>query len=282
LRDLGGRDPAALLGDGGPAATKRRSMTARFRALRQFNHAGMEGLARSRSAMGGSTLRYFQSDSLADRIVRALGERHALPVKEIVESFEFFERVRHDLRRACVVDLLAGHGLTGALFAVYERVVERVVLLDQRRPASFMALVAALETVAPWAVEKLEYHERPLRQAELPPASLLAVHACGPRTDTCLDLAVERRLPIAVMPCCYPDSRPLPPGLGEALGVPTATDVDRTYRLRAQGYAVRWTAIPAAVTPMNRILIAHPDPESLAPQPGRDEPSTGDSTTRKT
>jgi hypothetical protein len=38
-----------------------------------------------------------------------------------------------------------------------------------------------------------------------------------------------------------------------------AVDIDRTYGLEAQGYAVRWTAIPRAVTVMNRILIARPD-----------------------
>ena len=35
-----------------------------------------------------------------------------------------------------------------------------------------------------------------------------------------------------------------------------ATDTDRTYRLHAAGYTVRWRYIPEAITPMNRVLIA--------------------------
>ena len=123
----------------------------RFRAVRRFNDIELHPLARSRSAIGGSTLRYFASDSLGDRFVRALGKRHALPVKEVLESFEFFERVRTALRGPCVVDLLCGHGLVGALFAVFERAVERVVLLDRTRPPSFDVMCAALDEVAPWA-----------------------------------------------------------------------------------------------------------------------------------
>ena len=37
-----------------------------------------------------------------------------------------------------------------------------------------------------------------------------------------------------------------------------AYDVDRTYKLIRAGYHVEWSAIPCAITPMNRILIATP------------------------
>ena len=42
------------------------------------------------------------------------------------------------------------------------------------------------------------------------------------------------------------------------LGAPLAFDVDRTYRLERAGYHVRWDAIPEAITPMNRLLVAWP------------------------
>ena len=39
------------------------------------------------------------------------------------------------------------------------------------------------------------------------------------------------------------------------LGTRLAFDIDRTYRLEAAGYRVRWDAIPEEITPMNRVLI---------------------------
>ena len=47
-----------------------------------------------------------------------------------------------------------------------------------------------------------------------------------------------------------------PKGLRQALGVPLAADVHRTYTLERLGYSVTWSAIPSSITPMNRILIA--------------------------
>lgn len=238
-----------------------RSPEIRFRALRQFNaHPKMAELARSRSAIGGSTLRYFASDSLVDRLVRALGARHALPIKEVVESFEFFERVRSDVRSPRIVDLASGHGLTGALFAVFERDVDEVLLVDRRRPDNHRPVCDALDEVAPWAVPKLRYLEEDVRHVALPggPCSVIAVHACGSRTDLCLQRATDIRAAVAVMPCCHIEPRDAPPGMVAALGIEAVVDTERTTRLRAAGYRVRWTAVPPSITPMNRIIIGIP------------------------
>ena len=42
------------------------------------------------------------------------------------------------------------------------------------------------------------------------------------------------------------------------LGKGAAADVGRAYALERAGYAVDFAAIPRAVTPMNRILVAVP------------------------
>ena len=91
------------------------------------------------------------------------------------------------------------------------------------------------------------------------------IQACGGLTDTCIELALEGGGPFAVMPCCRAKARNRAPrGLRQALGEDVAYDVDRTYAIERRGYNVRWREIPAAVTPMNRVLIAVPRRRSAA------------------
>ena len=52
--------------------------------------------------------------------------------------------------------------------------------------------------------------------------------------------------------------KPGPAALGRALGVSLATDVHRTYRLEEAGYTTRWSEVPKAITPMNRLILAWP------------------------
>lgn len=191
--------------------------------------------------------------------MRALAERRAVPIKEALESFEFFARVRRPLRAARVADLMCGHGLTGLLFAAYDQGVEEVVLLDRKRPPSFDAVLEAVAEVAPWVPLRVRFVQQKVQRAELPEgASILGLHACGSRTDACLEAAMRGGGAVAVMPCCYVDDAPGPVAVARALGPALAWDVDRTYRLEAAGYRVRWTAIPAAITPMNRVLLGRP------------------------
>ena len=100
---------------------------------------------------------------------------------------------------------------------------------------------------------------------ELPPAlhgracGFVAVHACGRATDRCLAIAAAAGGPVAAMPCCYTGcGQTAPYGVRRMLGKGAATDVDRAYAMERAGYAVDFAAIPRAVTPMNRILVAVP------------------------
>ncbi len=232
----------------------------RFRAFPQFNQPGLAEVAGSKSRLSASTLRHFASQRMADRLARALGQAGALPIKELVESFEFFERVRSFLRVPVVADLMCGHGLVGALFAVFEPRVERVLLVDRRRPPNHDSLLQGLGQVAPWAPPRMRYLEGNLDVcAGEPIQAVTAVHACGQRTDACLDLALERGARLAVMPCCYGPPREASPALLTGLGPELATDVARTYRLERAGYRVCWRAIPPEITPMGRILLARND-----------------------
>eukprot|EP00798_Chlamydomonas_sp_ICE-L_P016512 gene16512-22738_t len=93
-------------------------------------------------------------ESLLHRFGRALAIEAVVDVKEILEAVEFYERVRKRLRRPLMLDLACGHGLVGVLFALMERSVDRVLLVDRFRPASHDKIMQAAATVAPWVTEK--------------------------------------------------------------------------------------------------------------------------------
>jgi hypothetical protein len=57
-----------------------------------------------------------------------------------------------------MLDIACGHGLIGVLFAVMEREVEHVVLIDKTQPLSFDATLAVLKAIAPWAEAKVRWN----------------------------------------------------------------------------------------------------------------------------
>lgn len=236
-----------------------------FKGLRQFNSEEGRRLAGRKDRMAPFWNHWFPGDSLADRFARALSARHAIDIKEYAESFEFFTRVRKAVRAPTVVDLCCGHGLTGILFGIFERDVDKVVLVDRKRPAAFERVMHAAREIAPWIDRKVEFVTGSIQDYRAPSdSSLLAVHACGSRTDHCFKMAVDGGLVVAAMPCCHALSAygDRPTAFDESLGRALALDIDRTYRLRDAGYDVRWKAIPRAITPMNRIILAVPVKET--------------------
>ena len=240
---------------------------ATFKAFRRFNQPELHRLVRVRRLIGRASLDYFPSSGLPDRIVRSMAARRAVAVKEAFESFEFFERVRRRMKAPVVADLCCGHGLTGILFAVFEPRVERVILLDHRCPASYPKILEAVADIAPWIKEKVTYIEDKVERASrhLPRnTSIIAVHACGVRTDRCIDAAIDVGSNLAVMPCCYAQTAVHAPKiLRKKLGRPLSTDIHRTYRLESAGYRVDWSEIPVEITPMNRILVGMRSLEAL-------------------
>ena len=239
-------------------------MSASFKAFRQFNDPQRQVLTGLRMTLGHAHKKHFSAARHMDRLALSIAERRVLPLKELFESAELYMRVRRRIRAQTVADLCAGHGLVGLLFAAFERSVERVILLDRRQPDSFARIREAVIEVAPWVADKVTYIETSVEQASqhLPDgAGLIGVHACGVRTDRCLELAVEKHSPVAVMPCCYAQTaKRAPRALVTAMGAELATDIDRTYRLERAGFSVAWSEIPVSITPKNRVIIGLPEP----------------------
>lgn len=209
--------------------------------------------------------RHFTSDRMADKLVRALAEVDAIPVKELLETCELFHRIRKETRAGTVADLCSGHGLLGILFAIFEPQTTRVLLIDRSQPPSYLKVIRQASQVAPWIKDKVRFLTGKINKAAESldeTSSIVSSHACGLLTDACLDIAIALKGNIAVMPCCYPRRKcSSPQALRLALGSELAFDIDRTYRLENAGYHVRWTAIPSQITPMNRIIVGRHRPQ---------------------
>ena len=234
---------------------------ARYRVFKQFNQ-DEEWLARWRRRVDLEAARRLGRKGRIGHLIRALSRPGTVRIKELVESLEFYSCVRKRLRGKRVVDLCCGHGLTGSLFGIFDDRVQQVTLLDRELPKVAGIVHEGVMEAFPELEGRITHVQKKVqRAADLVDEDtvLTAVHACGSRTDHCLDLAVKKRVPIAVLPCCYTGTgRNSPATLRENLGVPLAADVERTYRLEAEGFKVVWDSLPESLTPMNRVLIAHP------------------------
>jgi hypothetical protein len=148
------------------------------------------------------------------------------------------------------------------LFAMFEKQVKDVLLVDKHKPQSHDTILAAMCSVAPWVAGKVTFLEKTLgelrEEGGLPTgASVMGIHACGKVTDECIAIADHIGGNIALMPCCYQAPPPaVPVALQEALGRGLSLDAHRTYTLQHLGYQVSWSAIPSAITAKNRILLA--------------------------
>ncbi len=215
------------------------------------------------------TERFFASNSLQDTFLQALADNRVLAIKEVLESFELFARIRKSISSPMVADLCCGHGLLGILFAMFERKVHRVILADKFEPESCQHLLKTAIHVAPWIREKIKTEKGAIgiNHPKLEPrCAIVSAHACGSLSDRCIDIAIANRGHLAILPCCYPKSAcQAPRSLQTKFGLASAFDIDRTYRLQNAGYLVRWAEIPAAITPMNRVIYANYKTNGVTP-----------------
>ena len=55
---------------------------------------------------------YFKGDSLQNKLLKEIAYANLLPIKEVLESFEFFGRIRRKVKSPVICDLCCGHGLS--------------------------------------------------------------------------------------------------------------------------------------------------------------------------
>ena len=213
----------------------------------------------SRARLTSYDLARFPGHTLFDRIARAVCSAGCLPRKELYESWEVARRTRRLFRGGRLVDFGGGHGLLGQMMLLLDDSSASALVVDAKIPPSARTIHDALVDVWPRLGGRVQFLEARLQEVVLEPEDVVvSSHACGALTDRVIDRALDRRVPVAVLPCCHDeatcDAGPLDGWMDHALAV----DAMRAMRLARAGYQVWTQEIPHAITPKNRLLLGAP------------------------
>jgi hypothetical protein len=213
----------------------------------------------SRSLLTHRDVGRFPSESLFDKLARAVCRAECLPRKELYEAWEVAKRVRRTVRGGRVVDLACGHALTAHAMLLLDDSSPSALAIDTRIPPSAKLLHDELVRTWPRLEGRIAIEERGIESVTLTERDVVvSVHACGALTDVVLARAIEARARVAVLPCCHDAATCSTGGLGGWMDDALAIDATRVHRLSAAGYAVKTQAIPSAITPKNRLLVGLP------------------------
>jgi hypothetical protein len=213
----------------------------------------------SRARLTDRDLARFPGDTLFHRVGRAVCHAGCLPRKELYEAWETARRVRRLFRGGRIVDLGAGHGLLAQLMLLLDDSSPAALAVDRTLPASSAKLHEAMTQAWPRLAGRVSFVAGALEDVEIAAGDLVvSCHACGNLTDLVLERATAVRARVAVLPCCHDlaavDARDLSGWVAGA----EAIDIMRAVRLKQQGYRIWTQAIPADITPKNRLLIGAP------------------------
>ena len=212
----------------------------------------------------------FPGDTLFDRLGRTVCEAGCLPRKELYEAWEMARRVRRLFRGGRVLDLGGGHGLLAHVMLLLDDSSPHAVVLDRALPASAAKLHEVLVAAWPRLTGRVAFVKNHLGTIDICASDIvIASHACGALTDHILDRAAAARARVGIMPCCHNlddgDAGDLSGWVDRALAI----DVMRAMRLAERGYRIWTQAIPASITPKNRLLLGAPG-TNLQPIPSED------------
>ena len=217
----------------------------------------------SRGRLTDRDLNRFAGGTLFERLARAVCHAGCLPRKELYEAWEVARRVRRLFRGGRIVDLGGGHGLLAQALLVLDDTSPGAVVVDTALPPSAATLHRALVEDWPRLEGRVEFVAGGLDEIELDgPDLVVSSHACGNLTDVVLERAVAARARVAVLPCCHHLRTGDAGGLSGWLDRAAAIDVMRAVRLHQCGYRIWTQAIPAGITPKNRLLIGAPGPQA--------------------
>jgi hypothetical protein len=201
----------------------------------------------------------FPDQTLFHRVARAVCRAGCLPRKELYESWEMARRVRRLFRGGRIVDLAAGHGLLAHLMLLLDDSSPAALAIDKTFPASSRKLHDSLVAAWPRLSGRVTFVTGELGDVEIAPSDIvLSSHACGALADRVLDRAIAARARVAVLPCCHDRAASDTGGLSGWVDGAVAIDIVRATRLTLNGYRIWTQAIPAEITPKNRLLLGAP------------------------
>jgi hypothetical protein len=201
----------------------------------------------------------FPGDTLFHRIARAVCHAGCLPRKELFEAWEMARRVRRLFRGGRIVDLGAGHGLLAHVMLLLDDSSPGALVVDKTLPRSSAKLHEVLVQAWPRLSGRVAFVASALDDiAILHTDVVVSSHACGALTDLVLDRAVAARARVAVLPCCHDLAIGDAGALTGWVDGPVAIDIVRAMHLEQKGYRIWTQAIPAEISPKNRLLLGAP------------------------
>ena len=215
--------------------------------------------ASAKSRLTVRDLDRFPDDTLFHRIARGVCRAGCLPRKELYESWEVARRARRLFRGGRVVDLGAGHGLLAHIMLLLDDSSPTAMIVDRVLPPSSATIHAAMVEAWPRLASRIVFVSGAFDAVSLQATDIVvSSHACGALTDRVLELAVEARARVAVLPCCHQLAGDEARALSGWLEGSLAIDVARAVRLEQHGYRIWTQSIRADVTPKNRLLLGRP------------------------
>jgi Methyltransferase domain len=201
----------------------------------------------------------FASETLFDRLARAVCHAGCLPRKELYEAWEMGRRVRRRLRGGRVVDFGGGHGLLAQVLLLLDDSSPSAIVVDKAPPLSSAAVHDALRLTWPRLAGRVAFVARAMDHVPVEADDVVvSSHACGLLTDRVLDVAAAARARVAVLPCCHDLAKGVTGDVTGWLDPALAIDVMRARHLAENGYRIWTQTIPAAITPKNRLLMGAP------------------------
>jgi len=217
---------------------------------------GVEFDVSSKSRLTNYDVGRFPTDSLFDRIARAVCAAGCLPRKELYEAWEVARRVRRRFRGGRVVDVAGGHGLLAHVMLLLDDSSPEAIVVDPAVPPSAGALSEQLVAAWPRLADRVRWMSQPVDTVVLTEDDVVvSSHACGSLSDHILDRAVSAAARVAVLPCCHDVDSCDAGALAGWVDAALAIDLQRACTLERRGYRVWTQTIPAAITPKNRLLL---------------------------
>jgi hypothetical protein len=168
-------------------------------------------------------------------------------------------RVRRLFRGGRVLDLGGGHGLLAQIMLLLDDSSPTALVIDQTLPASAGKLHEVLVGAWPRLSGRIAFVASAIGDVDIADTDVVvSSHACGALTDQVLELAAAARARVAVLPCCHDLDSGDAGGLSGWVDGSLAIDLMRAMRLSQHGYRIWTQAIPAGITPKNRLLLGAP------------------------